>query len=138
MRVKVHIPPFQSYFKLVVSRRACTKNRSKYTINGRASAYDEVQTFLHFRKQKAISISNCPLGTFSPSTFDTLLRRTQTEVTDPPEIVVRHPHPILPPPDCQLPHCYRERHLPIALARFGENAERAPFWWSTATLCLRR
>ena len=82
MHVKVHIPPFQSHFKLVVSRQACTNNQSKYTINGRASAYDEVQPLLYSQKKKAISISKCPLGTFSPSTFDTSLRRTQTEVTD--------------------------------------------------------
>ena len=50
MRVKVHISPFQSYSKLVVSRQAWTNNRSKYTIKGRASADYEVQTLLKGRK----------------------------------------------------------------------------------------
>ena len=49
MRVKVHIPPFQSYSKLVVSHQAWTNNRSKYTMKGRASACYEVQTLLKGR-----------------------------------------------------------------------------------------
>ena len=46
MRVKVHITPFQSYFKLVVSRQACANSWIKYTINGRGSIYYEVQSLL--------------------------------------------------------------------------------------------